>query len=408
MGAAFLLPPAIFPTRILMAVAVYYYVLLLVVRPHVVFSRRRSKASAPQNRTNVRFEGCKYGTKRTLGSPEVFWINLNTSVERRRTMTKFLDNWGVRHHRVEGVHSADFFIPPDLLTEDEKSFRCVAQTTFTPRWMIELLGRLYPRKLIINGLCGHTINNRWFREELAVVISHLQAIKDAIYSDTATSPYALIVEDDVWTPFNIDLGLLAAEFERETKRHFGIFQLFNSKPSSLTYSFFCMRRPRNFGCTVELGSTSHRWAMRYPVVDGRALFSLSTGAYLINRYVMKDIIGTLAFFVGFLSPQCGWFFHSCALSSLTHSPNPARQRPLRLRQSILPHSTHGLDRCIRCRLQQHISTSWLRPHQRQRSPGSLRPRTRRIPSRFVHLRTIPLGLCDSISHLSQRPPQQQP
>ena len=200
--------PAIFTP---LKTGIMMYLLFVFFSPVVVISRRRSNIPAtPQNATDVRFEGCKVRMNHTFGTPEVFWINLNNSFQRRRTMTTFLDNWGVRHRRIEGVHSDDFFIPPDLLTEDLRSFRCVAETTFTPGGMMELLTRLYPRKLIINGLCGNTNNNRGFRVELAVVISHLRAIRDAIYSDTATSPYALILEDDVWTPFNIDLGLLAA------------------------------------------------------------------------------------------------------------------------------------------------------------------------------------------------------
>jgi len=261
----------------------------------VVFSRRRGHSN--QNKTDVHFSRCKYrATNTTLGNPEVFWINLKASVDRRSRMTTFLHDWGVRHRRVDALGAHDFYIPPDLLTADQTSFRCVAETAFDAHAKVDaILPKLYPRKLFVSGLCGHATNNQWFRHELAVVVSHLLAIREAVYSDTATGPYALILEDDVWTPFNVDLHLLAREFERETKRHFGIFQLFNSKPHSLRYTYFCMRRPNNYGCHVELGSRSNRWAVRYPVVDGRSLFSLSTAAYLVNRYVMKDVIGAYPF-----------------------------------------------------------------------------------------------------------------
>lgn len=41
-------------------------------------------------------------------------------------------------------------------------------------------------------------------------MSHLVAMRTAIYSSTATSRYALIVEDDVQFPFDIDYEALAA------------------------------------------------------------------------------------------------------------------------------------------------------------------------------------------------------
>jgi GR25 family glycosyltransferase involved in LPS biosynthesis len=41
-------------------------------------------------------------------------------------------------------------------------------------------------------------------------MSHLVAMRTAIYSPTATSRYALIVEDDVQFPFDIDYEALAA------------------------------------------------------------------------------------------------------------------------------------------------------------------------------------------------------
>jgi GR25 family glycosyltransferase involved in LPS biosynthesis len=54
--------------------------------------------------------------------------------------------------------------------------------------------------IIVTALCGRPRNTR---KELVVTLSHLQAIRAAVYSNTP-SAYALILEDDVYLPYDVD------------------------------------------------------------------------------------------------------------------------------------------------------------------------------------------------------------
>ena len=146
-------------------------------------------------------------------------------------MISFLDGFGLPHFRIEGLARKDLYVPDDLIAG--WGFRCNPKTSFTPRAVNNFensLDQLYPRKIFMKGICGSAENNK---KELVVVVSHLLAIRDAVYSKTATSRYALILEDDVWTPFDINFELLATELSTEMGRPFGIVQFFNSKARTI-------------------------------------------------------------------------------------------------------------------------------------------------------------------------------
>jgi alpha-tubulin suppressor-like RCC1 family protein len=64
-------------------------------------------------------------------------------------------------------------------------------------------------KILITALCGRPRNSR---RELVVTISHLMAIRAAIYSNTP-SQYALILEDDVKIPFDIDFVQVLSAYQ---------------------------------------------------------------------------------------------------------------------------------------------------------------------------------------------------
>ena len=260
-----------------------------------------NKTTTPASKDRRKFQECRYSNGKSVGGskPEVYWINLNASVLRRKAMTTFLDDYGLPHFRVEALARQDLYVPDDLIAG--WGFRCNPRTSFTPRAEVNQfensLDKMYPRKIFVKGICGSAENNK---KELVVVVSHLLAIRAAVYSPTATSRYALILEDDVWTPFDINFELLALELTTETGRPFGIVQLFNSKARTLDEYFHCFMRPDNYNCQLEFGRFS-RWATRTPAQDGRYLSTWSTGAYLIDRAIMKPIIDKI-----FANEFLGW------------------------------------------------------------------------------------------------------
>eukprot|EP01031_Cornospumella_fuschlensis_P041254 gene41254-50350_t len=96
----------------------------------------------------------------------------------------------------------------------------------------------------------------------------------AVYSKTAKSRYAIIVEDDVYFPFDVDYNALAAS----APRGFGIIQLFNSNAMSMARTWDQYR------------TSNELFVERHP----RRIFDFwSTCAYLIDREVMKPIIDTV-------------------------------------------------------------------------------------------------------------------
>lgn len=232
---------------------------------------------------------CQY-TQRE-GSLEVFYLNLDRSGSRKRHMEAFYKQMGLVAHRVRAFSLKDFHIPSDILRviESKGKIVCVEETAFPPQnssSSLEGHSMLHSkyRKVYAKAVCGNAVNTA---KELVTVSSHIYAMKQAIDSKTATSKYALITEDDVWSPFDIDFDEL---IEALPSLDFGILQLFNSKGPAVIYDLKTRYARGKF--------TAY---LRAPAVDGRYLPTFSTGAYLINREVMKPIIDQLI-----VQEESGW------------------------------------------------------------------------------------------------------
>lgn len=107
----------------------------------------------------------------------------------------------------------------------------------------------------------------------------------AVYSETATSDFALIVEDDVLFPFNIDFSKLAASAPPDA----AILQLFNSNKPSMksTWESYIKAFP----------TKQHLWVRR----KMNNFDYWSTCAYLINRKLLKQALDAVAYY------KDGWF-----------------------------------------------------------------------------------------------------
>jgi hypothetical protein len=95
----------------------------------------------------------------------------------------------------------------------------------------------------------------------------------AIYSTTAKSRYALIIEDDVYFPFDIDFQAMAMSAPDD----FGILQLFNSNLGFMQ---------NNWGSYIY--NTSYVWRSVHSKIGLGG-----TCAYLINRLIMKPIVDAM-------------------------------------------------------------------------------------------------------------------
>jgi GR25 family glycosyltransferase involved in LPS biosynthesis len=210
-------------------------------------------------------------------SPEVFFVNMDSSVQRKVDMEIHLKQVGLKANRVRGLTPSEIFIPPDI----ESTWRtawCKMQTDWSPP---DKLSPAFNSTSPYNKysaymatLCGRG-KNKNTPKELGCTTSHLVAMRKAIYSTTAKSRYALIVEDDVYFPFDIDFDALV----QSAPKGFGILQLFNSNQNSMQSTW-----------DKYVQNSDYLWIKRHPV---KYFDFWSTCAYLIDRIAMKAVIDSV-------------------------------------------------------------------------------------------------------------------
>lgn len=190
-------------------------------------------------------------------------------------MESHLNAVGLPHRRVKGLSFDEIFLPTDVVTGWETVHAKVHTSEKIPsrtdRSFLSLHGNV---SHIVVGLVGRSKTNKI--KEVGCTSSHLEAIRQAIYENRTNSKYAIITEDDIFIPFNIDFQKLVASAPPD----FSILQLFNSNGDSMRHSF---DRYRKHG---ELW-IEHRT---------RAFLAFwSTCAYLINREALKPIIDKIIY-----------------------------------------------------------------------------------------------------------------
>jgi GR25 family glycosyltransferase involved in LPS biosynthesis len=221
------------------------------------------------------YDSCTYKIREN--APEVYWINMDKTITRRVNMAQHLDAIGFRHFRVRGITASEIYIPDDI----ESTWRtawCKLQTSWTPPNKItpqffqsSNFSSMKGYSAYTSALCGRG-KNKNTAKELGCTSSHLIAMHQAIYSTTATSRYALIIEDDVLFPFDIDFDALT----KSAPAGFGILQLFNSNEGTMQQTW-----------KRYLGDSTYLWAEK----QAKKYFDYwSTCAYLIDRVVMKPVI----------------------------------------------------------------------------------------------------------------------
>lgn len=201
-----------------------YFVNILIIQWCLLLSNQTVKCSTT----------CQY--KARFDAPEVYWINMEKSAARKLTMEQTLSDMSLRNHRVRGLTPSEIFVPQDI--EDTwRTAACKLQTDWKPpdklsKEYLNNTNKSYDTysqySAYTSALCGRgkKKNNP---KELGCTTSHLIAMYNAIYSTTARSRYALIVEDDVSFPFDVDYN----EMARSAPEGFGILQLFNSNEGVL-------------------------------------------------------------------------------------------------------------------------------------------------------------------------------
>lgn len=223
---------------------------------------------------------CRWSVKskdQVLKAPEIFWINMDKSTDRRRSLSMHLDQMGWLHRRIKGLSLDDIYIPTDVRSSwDQYDAKVQTSELLLDRNDPKFLTSYGNASHFLIGLVGRGKSNRL--KELGCTISHLEAMRQAIYNNRSSSKYAVITEDDIYIPFDIDFQKLAESAPND----FGILQLFNSNEESMLSVWKLYKKDQE----------KYTW-MQNRV--GQAASFWSTCAYLINREVLKPVIDKIIF-----------------------------------------------------------------------------------------------------------------
>jgi GR25 family glycosyltransferase involved in LPS biosynthesis len=216
------------------------------------------------SREEIKVTCGRNASQRSGPVPDVFWINLDKSVERRIYFERQLGSHGMLKgsSRIRALSPDNVIVPEEIAVPHE----CKILTSKSVVDIPELLKR--PRgRILIDALCGRPRNSK---RELTVTASHLQALHTAVNS-ISESPYALILEDDMALSFDVDYHALA----QSAPPDFAILQLVTSNDQNLKYLW------KKY---VDSGG-KYLWEQRSDITD-----FWCAGAYIINKEVFKPII----------------------------------------------------------------------------------------------------------------------
>jgi GR25 family glycosyltransferase involved in LPS biosynthesis len=231
--------------------------------------------------------GCKYEKREVM--PEVYYINMDRSMDRKVATEKHLSEMGYKYHRVRGITPEELFIPEDLMKTWDNRWCMVDSEIPLPDHLNTSSSRFTGMNIeakrrytaIITGMCGRrrseAKNTGNLLKELGCTSSHLEAMRRAVYSNSSNSRYAIIIEDDVLFPFDVDWNALA----QTAPEGFGILQLFNSNSNSMSETWKRFSK-----------DPSALWVQRHPM---KYFDYWSTCAYLIDRVTMKEVVDSVAY-----------------------------------------------------------------------------------------------------------------
>jgi GR25 family glycosyltransferase involved in LPS biosynthesis len=176
---------------------------------------------------------------------EVFWINLKKDMHRRNYMEQMLAKMpNIVSKRVEAV------------SPSSEEFKVI----------------------MLEKPCKRNTPH-----DLSVIISHLKAIYAAVESKTATSNYALILEDDVRLLYDIDIDIIVST----APRPFGILQLVTSNVEAIESLWNKFLRADNISASDSLW-TENKW--NDMTKDKKTTLYWSAQAYLVNITHLKSFV----------------------------------------------------------------------------------------------------------------------
>jgi GR25 family glycosyltransferase involved in LPS biosynthesis len=197
-------------------------------------------------------------------APTVFWINLESNTLRSHHTLRLLQRFGFHHTVRIGAISPD-----------------------SPEYNIKMLEKPCKRNT---------------EKDIAVILSHLKAMYQAVNNDPQESNlYALIIEDDIRFLFAVNFSTLIASAPQD----FGILQLTTSSPDAIHQ------------LSTMNGKSWHKVNWKDTTKNKKEYLFWSAQAYIIQKSVLrealafvvsKDVDSKLSFKIvnSFFSGQCSF------------------------------------------------------------------------------------------------------
>lgn len=211
---------------------------------------------------------CKSLKHNESETPDVYWINLDRSQERKRFMLNQLSFYKMSHHRVKAITPKQVLLPIELIKPFECNTAGNASDILDHSLYIERT-RVSKLQIFIKNHCGRPKNTI---RELSVTLSHLYAIRRAINDNNSKSPYALILEDDLQFLYQVDFHKLIASAPTD----FGILQLITSNSFSVQNLWNVYKETEKYW--VKRKDRDDYWC---------------AGAYIINKPLLKPYIDAI-------------------------------------------------------------------------------------------------------------------
>ena len=153
---------------------------------------------------------CLYQNKASNQSaPALFWMHSpNLRPETVSNMSAYLLGVvGIAHFPQPAVTESQLLIPQDVSSHWEHK-SCVYQASaLALRSAMMASNRNKSARIVMSGLCGRG-KGRNTLADLSRTVSHLLVIRAAVYSRSSRSNYAIIADEDVVLPFDIDFDAL--------------------------------------------------------------------------------------------------------------------------------------------------------------------------------------------------------
>lgn len=164
---------------------------------------------------------CQWDPELKKTIPKIYYINMKQSTQRNQFIKQHLELMHANYQRINALTFNDVYFPDTVKYSWSLDGNARVKDEEIPHFSNKEFWGTYPTvNHIITGLSSNPKSNL---RDLMVTLSHLEAIRHAVEEAQHTKQrYAMIIEDDIFIPFNINYH----ELIDSAPKDFLILQLF--------------------------------------------------------------------------------------------------------------------------------------------------------------------------------------